>query len=110
MEQAQQSGLWARTVRLILAATWPVFVGALVFIGISLWKMLSIATAMRELESGIKESRFLGLHLYTVTVEGNVRTLMSHWGIAILLLICLLGSLCMRFLWYRLRLARRTRS
>ena len=107
MEQMRKSGLWTRTVRMILAATWPLFVGALVFIVIAFWKILSIATAMREAESGVKESRFLGLHLYTVTVERNVRTLTSHWGMAILLLICLLGSLCMKFCWQRFRRARR---
>lgn len=102
MKQGWHSEFWVKARQCISRALWPFFWGGMAFIGISLWSVLSISTAARDLESGAIESKFLGLHLHTVMVEGNVRTLTPEWGLAMVLLACLVGSLCIRLSWRRL--------
>jgi len=103
MGYVQKSEFRSKILRGISTLTWPSFVGVLMFIGIALWKILSIATEMRDVEYGVKESSFLGLHLYTVMVDGNTRTLMSHWGLILLLLLCLLVTLAMKLVYQRFK-------
>ncbi len=102
IEQIRKSGLQAVGLRVKVIVIW-LLAGALAFVGISAWKMLSLAMVMREVESGISESSFLGLHLQTLTVEGNVHTLNPEWGLAILLVICLLGALGTMLTWRHFR-------